>query len=53
MNTYLYRNANGAETWVGPRHHNAILRAKVAGVRNSKGEIFMTADYTGQRKTLT
>ncbi len=53
MNTYLYRNANGAEIWVGPRHHNAILRAKVAGVRNSKGEIFMAADYTGQRKTLT
>ncbi|BBA65193.1 SprT-like protein [Xanthomonas phage XacN1] len=51
-NEYLYRNANGAETWAGPKHHAAMQRCSIAGIRNRSGQVFNRNDWTGQRRTI-
>ena len=51
-NEYLYRNAAGAECWVGPKHHAAMMRGTSAGVKNGAGHIFYPTDWTRQRRTL-
>lgn len=52
-NEYLYRNSAGAECWVGPKHHAAMMRGTSAGVKNGAGHIFYPTDWTRQRRTLT
>lgn len=52
-NEYLYRNENGVECWAGPRHHGAMMRGTLIGIRNSVGEVFRATDWTRQYRTLT
>lgn len=50
-NWYLYRNANGAEIWVGPRHHASMRRDCNFFVRHTTtGQRFTSTDWTGQSK---
>lgn len=51
-NEYLYRNAAGAECWVGPKHHAAMMRGTSAGVKNGSGQVFYPTDWTRQRRTV-
>jgi predicted SprT family Zn-dependent metalloprotease len=51
-NEYLYRNAAGAECWVGPKHHAAMMRGTSYGIKNAAGHVFLSTDWTRQRRTL-
>ncbi len=52
-NEYLYRNAAGAEVWCGPKHHAAMRRGKIEGIRIRSCEKFMPSDWTGKHRTLS
>ncbi len=49
-NQYRYVNANGAECWVGPRHHGKLQRGEAGGVRDSRGNCYSYAHWTGQSR---
>lgn len=51
-NEYLYRNAAGAECWVGPKHHAAMMSGKLTAVKNSSGHVFYSTNWTNQRRTV-
>lgn len=46
-NQYLYRNAAGAEIWVGPRHHASLIRGKYTYIQDAKGNKVSRTDWTG------
>ncbi len=51
-NEYLYRNAAGAEFWVGPKYHAKMMKGIASGVKTKSGQIFLATDWTRQRRTI-
>lgn len=50
---HLYRNANGAECWIGPRYHGRFVRGELISVRNRTGETFKASHYTNRTRQIT
>ena len=50
-NSYLYRNEEGKELWVGARHHAALRRGKYSYIHNPKTgvKVYMN-HFTGQSR---
>ncbi len=49
-NWYLYRNPDGIEVWVGPKHHASMVKKSGYRLRDRHGNRFNASDFTGESR---